>query len=132
MNFPPGPPPNMPPPPPHQGGKPPGQGGQVAAMALAGAMAFIVANAMAGFFVFMVVASINDDTATKVLFGLTAVAGAAVAFGGGWLLIRRKRPAPKGFGMGLMIGWSLVTVCTAGLCTAINPELYTGMFGMAR
>ncbi|MBC7299617.1 MAG: hypothetical protein H5T78_01550 [Nocardia sp.] len=101
-------------------------------MALAGAMAFIVVNAIAGFIVVMVVASINDDTATRVLFGLTALAGVATAFGGGWLLIRRKRPAPKGFGMGLMIGWSLVTVFTAGLCTAINPELYTGMFGMAR
>lgn len=101
-------------------------------MALAGAMAFIVVNAIAGFVVFIVVGSVNDDTATKALFGLTAVASAGAAFGGGWLLIRRKRPAPKGFGMGLMIGWSLVSVFTAGLCTAINPELYTGMFGMAR
>lgn len=122
----------MPPPPPHQGGEQPGQGGQIAAMALAGATAFIVVNAIAGFFAFMVVASVNDDTATKVLFGLTAVASAGAAFGGGWLLIRRKRPAPKGFGLGMMIGWSLVTVFTAGLCTAVNPELYTGFFGMAR
>ncbi|MFD3592617.1 hypothetical protein ACFWU5_07790 [Nocardia sp. NPDC058640] len=120
----------MPPPPPHQGGKPPGQGGQVAAMALAGAMAFIVVNAIAGFFVLMVASSINDNTVSKVLFGLMAVASAASAFIGGWLLIRRKKAAPKGFGLGLMIGWSLVTVFTAGLCTALNPELYTGVLGI--
>lgn len=101
-------------------------------MALAGATTFIVVNAIAGFAVFLIAASSNDGTVVKALLALTAVVSAGSAFGGGWLLIRRKRPMPKGFGMGLMIGWSLVTVCTAGLCTAINPELYTSMFGMAR
>ncbi|MEV0684956.1 hypothetical protein AB0I35_13940 [Nocardia sp. NPDC050378] len=126
MNYPPAPPP----PPP--GANPPGQGGQVAAMAAAGALSFIGVNAMAGFVVLMLAASTADATAARVLFGLAALVSAGAAFGGGWALIRLRKPVWKGFGLGLMIGWALTTVCTAGFCTAVNPYLYTDTFGMAR
>ncbi|MFE3542751.1 hypothetical protein ACFXK0_07245 [Nocardia sp. NPDC059177] len=100
-------------------------------MALAGASTFVGVNAVAGFIAFLIAAA-NEQNVGRAVFALTGVISAVSAFVGGWLLIRLKKPIPKGFGMGLMIGWALVTVCTAGICTAVNPALYTTMFGMAR
>jgi hypothetical protein len=51
-----------------------------------------------------------------------------VAFGGGGLLVARGRPWAKGLGLGLMIGWALTSIFTLGICTGINPTIYSGGF----
>ncbi|WP_051027073.1 hypothetical protein [Nocardia higoensis] len=101
----------------------PKQGGVVAGFAVAGAALFIVVNAVFGFIVFVGVA--NGGNSYRVILGLAAAFGALAAFGGGTLLILVRKPVAKGLGMGLMIGWALVTICTAGFCTGVNPNLYS-------
>ncbi|TMR09296.1 hypothetical protein ETD86_44120 [Nonomuraea turkmeniaca] len=56
------------------------------------------------------------------------VAGAAVLIlvglgvGIGLLIIRKSWT--RGLGLGLMIGWALWSVLSAGICTGLNPSLY--------
>lgn len=47
-----------------------------------------------------------------------------ITFGGGLALLLARRPWTIGMGLGLMIGWALMSVVTAGYCTGINPGLY--------
>ncbi|MCV7214450.1 hypothetical protein H7J51_04020 [Mycobacterium crocinum] len=54
-----------------------------------------------------------------------AVLLAIIAFGGGATLLATSNANGKGFGLGLMIGWAVLTVVSVGFCTGINPELYT-------
>ncbi|QYL19739.1 hypothetical protein K0O64_05555 [Mycolicibacterium pallens] len=54
-----------------------------------------------------------------------AVLLALIAFGGGAALLATSNANGKGFGLGLMIGWAVLTVVSVGFCTGINPELYT-------
>jgi hypothetical protein len=35
-----------------------------------------------------------------------------------------RKPWSQGLGMGLMIGWALVSIVSAGFCTGLNPGLY--------
>ncbi|KAA0094814.1 hypothetical protein CIW49_24875 [Mycolicibacterium sp. P1-18] len=58
--------------------------------------------------------------------GVGAVILALVAFGGGAVLIALRRPWAKGLGIGLMIGWALLSITSVGYCTGLNPEMYTG------
>jgi hypothetical protein len=115
----------MPPPPPGwQPGPPPrpsGDGALLAGMAATGAALFIAVNAVVGFFVLL--GAVDSSTGNTVV-AIAAVGSALVAFGGGTLLILTKNTIAKGMGMGLMIGWALVTVCTVGFCTGVNPSLY--------
>ncbi|MFI5716554.1 hypothetical protein [Nocardia sp. NPDC051750] len=88
-----------------------------------GAFLFITVTAVCGFVVFIAVAN-SSDTAMRVVVALAAVFGVLAAFGGGTVLILRRTPVTKGLGMGFMIGWALVTICTAGFCTGVNPSIY--------
>jgi hypothetical protein len=53
-----------------------------------------------------------------------AVLLALIAFGGGAALLSSRSPNARGLGIGLMVGWALMSLFTAGFCTGINPELY--------
>ncbi|WP_067860775.1 hypothetical protein [Nocardia shimofusensis] len=104
----------------------PRQGGVVAAFAVAGAALFIVVNTLFGLFVFVTVANAADTADSyPVILGVAAAFSALAAFGGGAVLILLRKPVTKGLGLGLMIGWALVSICTAGFCTGINPNLYS-------
>ncbi|MEU1982535.1 hypothetical protein [Nocardia sp. NPDC019395] len=125
MNYPPPPPPPLPPGSP--GGPPPprrGSGLAIAGYAVVGACLSIAVIGSVGFFVFLSVVESSDRT-TDIAVGVSAVIGVLAAFGGGTALILRRTPAGKGMGMGLMIGWALVTICTAGFCTGVNPSMYS-------
>ncbi|WP_203984642.1 hypothetical protein [Sphaerisporangium rufum] len=65
----------------------------------------------------------DSDTAPVVL-GAGAVLLALVALGGGAALLFVRRPWATGLGMGLMIGWAISSIVTAGYCTGLNPGLY--------
>lgn len=101
----------------------PKQGGVVAAFAVAGAALFIVLNAVFGFVVFVAVA--NSGNSYPWILGVAAAFSALAAFGGGAALIMLRKPVTKGLGLGLMIGWALVSISTAGFCTGLNPHLYS-------
>lgn len=101
----------------------PKQGGIVAAFAVAGAALFIVVNAVFGFVVFVAVA--NSGNSYPWILGVAAAFSALAAFGGGAALIMLRKPVTKGLGLGLMIGWALVSISTAGFCTGLNPHLYS-------
>jgi hypothetical protein len=124
--------PNQPPPgwPPHQPppgwqpNPPRGNGGLIAGTAVAGAALFIVVNAVAGLFVIVIAADQGGTRSTNAFLAVAAALSALIAFGGGAALIMTRKPVAKGFGLGLMIGWALVTVCTVGFCTGVNPYLY--------
>ncbi|MBF6353503.1 hypothetical protein IU449_02890 [Nocardia higoensis] len=107
----------------------PKQGGIVAAFAVAGAALFIVVNAVFGFVVFVAVANTantaNSGNSYPVILGVAAAVSALAAFGGGAALIMLRKPVTKGLGLGLMIGWALVSISTAGFCTGLNPHLYS-------
>ncbi|WP_432928295.1 hypothetical protein ACQPZZ_01755 [Microbispora sp. CA-135349] len=92
----------------------------------------IVAYVVVNFVLFLVTLSVADGIASDhknvALIG-GAVILAAIAFGGGTLLLLLRKPWSRGLGLGLMIGWALLTILTAGLCTGVNPSFYTdGMF----
>ncbi len=74
--------------------------------------------------VFIFIASANS-LSSNVVFATGAVVFAVIAFGGGALLLRLTGPTGKGLGLGLMIGWALTSLFTVGICTAINPSLYS-------
>ncbi|QEN17029.1 hypothetical protein D3H54_05630 [Mycobacterium sp. ELW1] len=56
---------------------------------------------------------------------LGAVVLALIAFGGGGVLLATGKANGKGLGLGLMIGWAVLSVISVGFCTGLNPELYT-------
>jgi hypothetical protein len=56
---------------------------------------------------------------------IAAVILAVVAFGCGGGLLAIRRPWAKGLGIGLMIGWAIMSVVSLGFCTGINPEVYS-------
>ncbi|WP_280507148.1 hypothetical protein [Nocardia flavorosea] len=112
---------NNPPPPGNR--SPRGSGLEMTGWAMAGAFVFIVGNAVYGFAAFLF-AGTQGDRGNPVIIGMATVLGILVAFGGGALLIRGGSTGEKGFGMGMMIGWALVTICTVGFCTGVNPDLY--------
>lgn len=82
----------------------------------AGVVAFAVLNVLIGF------AALSTSEEAAILFG--ALMLGAAAFGGGGLMIAVGRRQLKAFGIGLMIGWALLSVISAGYCTGLNPEMY--------
>lgn len=99
-------------PPPH----PPRSTGVVVGLAFAGFFAYVIVNVFVG----VVALSVQTQAALAVAAGFLAVG----AIGGGVALLRLRRPWAKGLGLGLMIGWGLVSIVSAGFCTGLNPDLY--------
>ena len=62
----------------------------------------------------------NPDLTLQIAAGALIL----ITFGGGLALLLKRKPWATGMGLGLMIGWALMSVVTAGYCTGINPELY--------
>ncbi|MBG0827102.1 hypothetical protein HS041_04915 [Planomonospora sp. ID67723] len=85
-------------------------------LAFVGVLVYIVINVVFAFIAF----ATGSSTGFAVVAGLLAL----VSFGGGILLVRNSAPVAKGLGIGLMIGWALVSIVSAGFCTGLNPELY--------
>ncbi|MBA2891624.1 hypothetical protein [Nonomuraea soli] len=86
-------------------------------MAFAGFALFILVNIATALAVLA-----SASTRTPVL--IAAVFLALFGLVGGLVLILLRRPWTKGLGMGLMIGWALVSIVSAGWCTGLNPGLY--------
>jgi U5 snRNP spliceosome subunit len=117
-----GPPPGAPPP----GGphRPPyresGSPGVVIATTFAGV--FLMGLINVG--VALLVLILGHQAEPNIAVGFGAAALVLIAFAGGFGLIGLRRPWTKGLGLGLMIGWALISVVSAGYCTGLNPELY--------
>ena len=93
-------------------------------MVFVGAPVYVAVNIAIGFAAFIVAGSTTNQKGAWV-FGITALVLAFVAFGaGGGMLAAPSRNA-KGFGLGLMVGWALTSIFTVGICTGLNPELYS-------
>ncbi len=94
-------------------------------MVILGPFIYAALNLVIGFLGFLAAAAEGNSRhdASLVLAG-TAVLLAVIAFGGGSLLLLSKSPTAKGLGIGLMVGWALVSLFSAGLCTGINPVVY--------
>lgn len=127
-------PPSVPPgePPPWQAYPPPGwqpppppprsSTGTVIGLAVVGIIVFGAVNLALGLLVLIAAPGPNGTAAVAV----GAVSLALIAFGGGAGLIALRKPWAKGLGIGLMIGWALLSITTVGFCTGLNPEMYTG------
>ncbi|WP_205314773.1 hypothetical protein [Nonomuraea lactucae] len=80
-------------------------------------------NVVVGFFI--VIASMEQNSGTSAGFvAAGAVVLALVGLGAGTGLLFVRRPWATGLGLGLMIGWALWSIVSAGFCTGLNPELY--------
>ena len=71
--------------------------------------------------------SLCAPTAARVVIAM--LAGAAVmlfliAFAGGAGLLASHNRYAKGLGLGLMIGWALLSLFSVGFCTGVNPAMY--------
>jgi hypothetical protein len=122
MTGPPSVPPGVPPgwqPPPRQPGN---STGTVVGLAVVGVLLFGAINLVLGLLVLVAASGPNGPAAV----GVGAVSLALVAFGGGAGLIALHKPWTKGLGIGLMIGWALLSITSVGFCTGLNPEMYTG------
>ncbi|MCV7236236.1 hypothetical protein BST20_17630 [Mycobacterium branderi] len=91
---------------------------------LAGVFVYFVINFAVG------VGVLNAGNGGHLSMGTAVGIGAAVlaliSFGGGAALIARRKPSTKALGIGLMIGWALTSIITVGVCTGLNPAMYTG------
>lgn len=95
-------------------------------MVFAGVAIYFAINFVIGFAAFAVAGTSTSGDATGIFLG-TAVLLALIAFGGGGGLLAVRSPFAKGLGLGLMIGWALTSVFTVGICTGLNPAIYSGL-----
>ncbi|GAA3569610.1 hypothetical protein GCM10022419_058140 [Nonomuraea rosea] len=96
--------------------------GSLIALVFAGLTLYSVVNALVGFFIFVV--AMNQEGNATAYIVTAAIILALFGLGlGAWLVFLRK-PWSKGLGLGLMIGWALWSILSAGLCTGLNPGLY--------
>lgn len=116
---PPDPPPGWRPTPPPP---PPSTTGMVVGLAVVGVFVFGGINLVLGFIVLAAASGANSPAAVAI----GAVVLGLIAFGGGAGLIALRKPWAKGLGIGLMIGWALLSITSVGFCTGLNPEMYTG------
>lgn len=122
MSTPPPGPPYPPYPPPGEWPPPPGRsGGDVLGGVAVGAALYVAINVVLGPVVLFGLGNLIPPGAA---FATGAVLLGVIAFGGGAALIARRKPWPKGMGLGLMIGWALTSILTVGICTGLNPMLY--------
>ncbi|WP_235717886.1 hypothetical protein [Mycolicibacterium goodii] len=112
-------------PPPHGYGPPPSRSRISIAMVIIGPFVYAAINLVVGFAALIAGGMLETQTTgSSLVFGLAAIGLLLIAFGGGTLLLRRNSPQARGLGIGLMVGWALMSVLTAGFCTGINPEMY--------
>jgi hypothetical protein len=93
-------------------------------MVFVGSPVYFVVNLIVGFGALVIAGSMTDDKANWVYL-VAAVGLALIAFGAGGALLAAPSRHAKGFGLGLMIGWALTTLFTVGICTGLNPEVYS-------
>jgi hypothetical protein len=118
------PPHGYPPPGSYPYGGPPKPDPRIAvAMVFLGAFLYTGINLVVGFMAVMASNGVELQDSNKVLV-FAAVLLALIAFGGGAVLLRSRSPNARGLGVGLMVGWALVSLFTAGFCTGLNPEMY--------
>lgn len=88
----------------------------------AGIALYSVLNVGIGFFMF--VAAMSADEANNLFVAAGTAVLALVGLGVGIGLLFLRKPWSKGLGLGLMIGWALWSILSAGFCTGLNPGLY--------
>lgn len=81
-----------------------------------GVFGYIVVNVVVG------LAALATESSVGV--GVGAAFLVVFAIGLGLVLVFMRKPWSRGLGMGLMIGWALVSIGSAGFCTGLNPGLY--------
>ncbi|MFI7463147.1 hypothetical protein ACIBUQ_12830 [Nonomuraea sp. NPDC049377] len=86
------------------------------ALAFAGSFAYLVINLVVG----LLALSLESLAAIGVAAGFLLLLGLGV----GIVLVVLRKPWSFGLGLGLMIGWSLASIVSAGYCTGLNPSLY--------
>ncbi|WP_433436255.1 hypothetical protein [Nonomuraea sp. CA-141351] len=101
---------------------PPASTGVLIALMFAGLAIYSVLNVVIGVLVVVGMGS-DDANATPYLIAGTVVL-ALIGLGAGIGLLFVRRPWTKGIGLGLMIGWALWSIVSAGYCTGLNPGLY--------
>ena len=108
---------------PYPGWSPPRRtsGGEIAAAAAIGVFVYFAINLVAAV---MVVLGLGLAGSSNVVLLAGAILLGLIAFGGGGALVAQRNPWARGIGMGLMIGWALSSIVTAGLCTGVNPVMY--------
>lgn len=88
-----------------------------------GLAVYSIVNVVIGFSVFVAATDAKGSTTPYVIVGAVVLALVGLGAGIGLCLVRDK-VWTRGTGLGLMIGWALWSILTAGLCTGLNPNLY--------
>ncbi|SEG76745.1 hypothetical protein SAMN05444920_104412 [Nonomuraea solani] len=88
----------------------------------AGIALYSVLNTVIGFFTFVAATGQTGNTTPFVIVGTALLA--LIGLGAGIGLLFVKQPWARGLGLGLMMGWALWSILSAGLCTGLNPALY--------
>ncbi|MCK2214438.1 hypothetical protein MF672_011645 [Actinomadura sp. ATCC 31491] len=109
------PPPPFPPPPPP--GREPRNTGLIVGLAFAGVFGYLLVNLIVG-----IVALSVQHTAAIVV---AAVFLASLGLGAGVTFLLLRKSWSIGLGLGLMLGWALASIVSAGFCTGLNPGLYS-------
>ena len=89
-------------------------------MTFLGIFLYFTLNLVVGF---AAIATADANGHASLIVGASALA--LIAFGGGGALLATKNATVKGLGLGLMIGWAVLSVISVGFCTGLNPEMYT-------
>ncbi|MGP4094279.1 hypothetical protein [Nonomuraea sp. KM90] len=89
-------------------------------MLFAGLAIYSTLNVVVGFFIFF--AAMGEDGTAFMIVGTVLLALSGLGAGIGLCFVRK--PWARGLGLGLMIGWALWSILSAGFCTGINPGLY--------
>jgi hypothetical protein len=128
--------PPQPPPDPHNPGQyppygPPPHGphptsgasvGVLIGLMFVGLFVYSVLNTVIGFFIFIAAMDAGGANIPYVAAGTAVLALIGLGVGIGLVFIQRSWT--RGLGIGLMIGWSLWSILSAGFCTGLNPGLY--------
>ncbi|GAA2208583.1 hypothetical protein GCM10009850_040410 [Nonomuraea monospora] len=91
-------------------------------MLFAGLAIYSLLNAIIGFFIFFAAMGATGSPTPYLAAGAALLA--LVGLGAGIGLCFVRKPWSRGLGLGLMIGWALWSILSAGICTGINPSLY--------
>ncbi|WP_185845327.1 hypothetical protein [Nonomuraea sp. WAC 01424] len=86
------------------------------ALAFAGVFGYLAVNVIVG----LLAVSLSSSVAIGAGAGFLLLLG----IGTGLTLAILRKPWSFGLGLGLMIGWALATIVSAGYCTGLNPALY--------